>query len=80
MANHPHDPHPAPVMESSMDYAQHEATYGGFLALLKFSIISIAILVVGLYFAIIAGQPILGIVLIVASVVVPGVMTVMGRK
>lgn len=80
MANHPHDPHPAPVMESSMDYSQHEATYGGFIALLKFSVISMVILLVGLYFAIIGGQPILGLVLIVASIIVPGVMAVMGRK
>lgn len=67
-------------VESPMDYAQHEATYNGFLSAVKYSIISMAILAVGLYFAIIGHQPILGLVLVLASVVVPVVMAIASRK
>ena len=75
-----HEPHPAPVQESAMDYAEHEKTYSGFIAGVKYSIISIAIMVIGLYFSIIGDQPLLGIVLILASLVVPVVMAFLARK
>ncbi|MET3924048.1 aa3-type cytochrome c oxidase subunit IV [Devosia sp. 2618] len=67
-------------VESPMDYAQHEATYNGFLAGVKYGIVCMAILLVGLYFAIIADQAGVGFVLIFASVIVPVVMAVMSRK
>ena len=39
-------------VESPMDYAQHEATYNGFLTAVKWSIIGLAVTVVILYFLI----------------------------
>ena len=44
--------HPEPVLESAMDYAEHEKTYNGFLAWVKWSIIATAVLVIILYFVI----------------------------
>lgn len=52
MANHKHEPHPAPVQESAMDYAQHEKTYSGFVEGVKWSVIGTAILMIILYFVI----------------------------
>jgi hypothetical protein len=40
--------------ESAMDYAEHERTYAGFMIFLKWSVISIAALLVILYFLILA--------------------------
>jgi len=42
--DHPH--------ESAMDYAEHERTFAGFMTFLKWSVISIAALIVILYFLI----------------------------
>lgn len=39
-------------VESAMDYAQHEATYNGFIAFLKWSILALAVTVILLYFLI----------------------------
>ncbi len=39
-------------VESPMDYAQHEATYNGFLAAVKWTIVALAITTVILYFVI----------------------------
>jgi len=75
-----HEPLPPLIQESAMDYAQHQQTYDGFISLLKYGVLSMVILVVGLYFAIIAAQPILGIILVVASVVVPTVLAMLSRK
>ena len=75
-----HEPLPALIQESAMDYAQHQQTYDGFVSLVKYGILSIAILVVGLYFAIIGAQPIFGVVLIVLSVIVPAVLAMVSRK
>lgn len=79
MAKHA-EPHPQPVLESGMDYAEHEKTYNGFVGAVKYSVMSMVILLVGLYFAVIAHQPILGIVLVLASVVVPPIMAIAARK
>lgn len=78
MAASKHEPLPPLREESPMDYAQHEATYSGFVTVTKYTLLGIAILVVGLYFAIIANQPVLGLVLVLASFVVPPVMGVLG--
>jgi hypothetical protein len=43
-ADHPH--------ESAMDYAEHKRTFDGFMAMLKWSTISIVALMVILYFLI----------------------------
>ena len=37
-------------LESPMDYAQHEATYNGFLTAIKWSIIGLAATAIILYF------------------------------
>ena len=47
-----------------MDYAQHRATYEGFLGMVKWGIIAMAFVVVSLYCFIEAGQPILGTLLL----------------
>lgn len=54
MASAQHHPehHADPVVESPMDYAQHEKTYGGFLTGVKWTAIGLAILIVVLYFVI----------------------------
>jgi hypothetical protein len=44
----------------AMDYAAHNATYHGFTTLLKWSIAATAILMVSLYFFVIAGEPVIG--------------------
>jgi hypothetical protein len=75
-----HEPLPALIEESAMDYAQHQQTYDGFVSLVKYGILSVAILVVGLYFAIIGAQPVFGVVLIVLSVIVPAVLAMVSRK
>ena len=80
MAKKTAEPHPPTVEESAMDYAQHEKTYTGFMAAVKYSIVSLAILLVGLYFAIIGGQLVLGLVLVLASVVVPVAMAIFAPK
>jgi hypothetical protein len=68
------------IHESAMDYAEHQRTYDGFVSLVKYGVLSLAILVIGLYFAIIGAQPVLGVVLILASVVVPAVLAMLSRK
>ena len=44
----------------AMDYAQHEATYEGFIQMIKWGIISAAVIVVALYFFIEGHQPLIG--------------------
>ncbi|UYN98235.1 MAG: aa3-type cytochrome c oxidase subunit IV [Devosia sp.] len=52
MAKHHAEPHPAPVLESAMDYAEHEKTYDGFVLGVKWSIYALAALMVILFFVI----------------------------
>ena len=53
MATHQHPAHHTePQLESPMDYAQHEATYNGFLVAVKWISIGLAVAVVVLYFLI----------------------------
>ncbi len=75
-----HEPLPAMINESAMDYAEHQRTYDGFVSLVKYGVLSMVILVVGLYFSIIGAQPVLGVVLILASVIVPAVLAMLSRK
>lgn len=58
-------PAAAAVAESPMDYAQHNGTYSSFISLLKASIAALAFLVLALYCFIVAGQPWLGLVLLI---------------
>ena len=48
----------------AMDYAQHEATYEGFLTLVKWTIVALLIVLVALYCFIEAQQPVLGTLLL----------------
>jgi hypothetical protein len=75
-----HEPLPALINESAMDYTEHQRTYDAFVSILRYGILSLAILVIGLYFSIIGAQPVLGVVLILASVVVPAVLAMLSRK
>ena len=53
MATHHHpEHHTEPQLESPMDYAQHEATYNGFLTAIKWTIVGLAIVTIFLYFVI----------------------------
>ncbi|CDP52889.1 aa3-type cytochrome c oxidase subunit IV [Paradevosia shaoguanensis] len=65
---------------TSMDYAEQERTYRGFVELIKLSVIGMALLMIGLYFVVIGGQPVLGGILIFASIIVPPLMAVFQRK
>jgi hypothetical protein len=47
-----------------MDYAQHQATWNAVMALIKWSIVGLAIIVVALYCFIEGGQPVLGTLLL----------------
>ena len=44
--------HAAPVLESAMDYAEHEKTYNGFVNGVKWSVYGTAVLMIILYFVI----------------------------
>ena len=77
---HPTVPHPPVQQESLMDYTQHERTYNGFLAGIKYAIVFLVLMLVGLYFAVIAGQGAVGGVLILASLVAPVIMGFIGRR
>jgi uncharacterized membrane protein YkgB len=48
----------------AMDYAQHNATYEAFLAMVKWGIVAVLIVVVALYCFIEAHQPVLGTLLL----------------
>jgi hypothetical protein len=47
-----------------MDYAQHNATYAGFMKMVKYGIGSMVLLVLALYAFIEAGQPLIGVILL----------------
>jgi len=79
MANTPtsadhHDDIPA------MDYPQHEATYRGFLNLVKYGIINMAFVVLALYAFIEGHNAIAGVVLLLLSVLVPVGVQMMGSR
>jgi hypothetical protein len=64
----------------AMDYAQHNGTYQGFMTMLKYSIISLVLIVLALYCFIEAGQPILGTLLLLVIPVGAVAMVVMGSR
>ncbi len=78
MANTSTDPHDE--LPPAMDYKMHEATYQGFMAFTKYSIIVLAFVVLALYCFIEAQQALLGVVLLLAGPVVVLAMVVMGRQ
>jgi hypothetical protein len=64
----------------AMDYPQHEATYRGFLTLVKLAIVNMAFVVLALYAFIEGHNAILGVVLLILSVIVPVGMQLMGGR
>ena len=64
----------------AMDYAQHEKTWVLVTNLVKWSIIQLAFLVVGLYCVIFAGSPVAGVILILIGIVAPVVWGLFGPK
>ena len=64
MAKKPAAATAAATLAPTMDYAEHEATYEGFMAALKWSIISMIFIVLSLYCFIQAQQPLLGVALL----------------
>ena len=64
----------------AMDYAAHNATYKGFMKLLKWSIIALGLTVVALYFFVIGQQPVVGAVLLLLIPVGAIAATVMGSR
>jgi len=65
----------------AMDYAQHEATYAGFITFVKWSIVALAFVALSLYAFIEAQQPIIGAALLLAiPVLILGVMVMGSRR
>lgn len=65
----------------AMDYAQHEATYAGFITFVKWGIVSMALIVLSLYAFIEAHNPIIGALLLLAiPVLIVGVMVMGSRR
>lgn len=59
---------PAQAEMPAMDYREHLRTFGGFTHFLKWSAIHVAVLLLGLYFLVIAGDPVTGMTVIVLAV------------
>lgn len=64
----------------AMDYAQHEATYAGFIFFLKWSIIAMVLVVLSLYAFIEGHSPIIGTLLLLAIPVGAIGVAVMGAR
>ena len=64
----------------AMDYAQHNATYDGFMQMLKWGIAALLLIVLALYAFIQAGQPIIGWLLLLAIPVGGVGVFVMGTR
>jgi hypothetical protein len=64
----------------AMDYPQHDATYRGFITMVKLGIVGMVFVVLALYAFIEAHNAIAGVVLLVLSVLVPTGMQMMGRR
>jgi hypothetical protein len=56
--------HDVEEIPPAMDYEAHNATYNGFIQMVKWAIIATLIGVVALYFFIIGNQPVVGTVLL----------------
>jgi hypothetical protein len=64
----------------AMDYAQHNATYEGFMQMLKWGIAALLLIVLALYAFIEAGQPIIGTLLLLLIPVGAIGLVVMGTR
>jgi len=78
MANTPTSDHHDDI--PAMDYPQHEATYRGFLNLVKYGIMNMVFVVLALYAFIEAHNAIAGVVLLLLSVLVPVGVQLMGSR
>lgn len=56
----------------AMDYAAHERQYRRFTHLLKWAIIHALIMLPALYFLVVAGQPVSGVLLMIVAVIAIG--------
>jgi hypothetical protein len=65
---------------AAMDYAQHEGTWRNITSLVKWAIVQLAFLAVGLYTAVIAGVPVLGVLLILIGIFAPIVARFFGPR
>ena len=79
MAKKPATTH-AEAAPPTMDYAQHNATYAGFMKLVKYAIATMALIVLALYAFIEAHQPVLGVVLLLLIPVGAVAIMVMGSR
>ena len=71
---------PADDLPPEMDYKMHKATFDGFISFTKYSIVAMVFVVLSLYCFIEAGQPLLGVLLLLLAPVVAIAMAVMGRR
>lgn len=76
-ATTPSDPNEIPP---AMDYAAHTGTYAGFISFLKWGIFATILILVALYFFIVAGNTTMGIVFLVALPIVAAARLVMGPR
>ena len=74
------DEQEAEEMHEAMDYAQHERTWGVVTNLVKWAIIQLAFIVVGLYCIIQGGAAAAGFVLIIIGLVAPIAWWLFGPK
>ena len=70
----------ADEMHEAMDYMQHERTWETFVSLVKWAIIQLAFIVLGLFCIIQASAPVVGGVLILIGIVAPGVWLLFAPK
>jgi hypothetical protein len=64
----------------AMDYAQHNATYEGFMQMLKWGIVALLLIVLALYAFIEGGQPLIGTLLLLLIPVGAIGLVVMGTR
>ena len=64
----------------AMDYAQHNATYEGFMKMLKYGVAALGLVVLALYAFIEAGQPVIGTLLLLLIPVGAVGLVVMGTR
>ncbi|WP_417310134.1 aa3-type cytochrome c oxidase subunit IV [Devosia sp.] len=74
------NPNSTDEIPPEMDYAMHERTYEGFIAMVKWGIISMVYVVLALYCFIEADQPLLGLVLLLLIPVTIGGAYVMRER
>ena len=65
------DAQEAEEMHEAMDYAQHRATWDGFINLVKWSIFQLGCIVLALYCFIFANQALIGGLLILIAIAAP---------